>query len=183
MKHLKTFENFVYDDDIYQFHLNKYGKEFADLMLKSSQKGGKINKLNLKSSNDDIKEYVKKQGINIDTSNSTEDETIDRIIDTMEYIRNNDIFYRVVAVENKEDINVNNLGKHYTTSKDRIDSMFLDQIGIDDELPAYIITVRIDKNDIDIEGTIQKATEWTHEDEILLKDDSNVEVIDVELLH
>lgn len=181
MKYLKTYESFNFDDNKYQAYVKKYGKEFADAILKSSQKKSKIS-LNIDSSNDDIIEFIKREGINIVTSSDTEEEVIEKALDIMNYIRNNNILYRVIAVENKEDIDTDNLGKHYTISKDRIDDMFLDQIGIDLDSPMYLVSVEVDKSNIDVEKTIKKVTEWSHEDEVLLKDDSNVKIINIEKL-
>jgi hypothetical protein len=177
-KYYKTYEQFDFDYDSY---LKKYGKEMADSMLKASQRGKVKNSLTLNITKEELKDFIVKEGYSSEI-NETEDEILDRIWNNIQLIKSNDLFYRVVSVKDKEDIDLNNLGRHYTTSIDRIDDMFLNEIGIDEDETFYLITVKLNKDDIDVEGTIKKGLEWSHEDEVLLKsgyDSNKIEVKEI----
>jgi len=92
--------------------------------------------------------------------------------------------YRILQVDKRSDINKKNLGKHFTDNKDNFNDGFLQSLGFSrgeiQEKKFYIVTIAIDKTQIDFENTI--ATRLTHpyEDEYTLKENANYKIIEVE---
>jgi len=86
--------------------------------------------------------------------------------------------YRVIAVDNKDDINTNELGSHYSTSKrDLLDSHTY-VTGSGDEY--YIISVKAPKKLIDTKETIFNRILYPNEQEITLKNKGRgVEVVSI----
>lgn len=128
-------------------------------------------------------EYAK---TNTEGFNSYEDtiEYLDWFIDVINKLPTNVRLYRILQVDKRSDINKKNLGKHFTDNKDNFDDGFLQSLGFSrgeiQEKKFYIVTILIDKNQIDFENTV--ATRLTHpyEDEYTLKENAIYKIIEVE---
>ena len=127
-------------------------------------------------------EYAK---TNTEGFNSYEDtiEYLDWFIDVMDKLPKNMTLYRILQVGKRSDINKKNLGKHFTDNKDNFDDGFLQSLGFSgseiQEKKFYIVTILIDKSQIDFENTV--ATRLTHpyEDEYTLKENAAYKIIEV----
>ena len=103
-------------------------------------------------------------------------------------IRNNIIkAYRLLNVDNINDIDKNNLGKHFTTDKENTTSDdFLEKIGVIDFQGNYeyekffIITVETNVNNIDWYKTFDNRINYYGEDEINFISDKNLKIINIE---
>ncbi len=123
---------------------------------------------------------------NTEGFNSYEDavEYLDWFIDVIDKLPTNVTLYRILQVDKRSDINKKNLGKHFTDNKDNFDDGFLQSLGFSrseiQEKKFYIVTILINKNQIDFANTV--ATRLTHpyEDEYTLKDNAAYKIIEVE---
>ena len=103
-------------------------------------------------------------------------------------IRNNIIkAYRLLNVDNINDIDKNNLGKHFTTDKENTTSDdFLEKIGVIDFQGNYeyekffIITVETNVNNIDWYKTFDNRINYYGEDEINFISDKVLKIINIE---
>jgi hypothetical protein len=94
--------------------------------------------------------------------------------------------YRLLNVDNIDDINKNALGKYYVGSK----SMFKDEAFLDSFFYRYgeevkkwfIVTIQTSKDNIDIHDSLANRAEYPDEYQITIKDDSlsSIKIIDIE---
>ena len=99
----------------------------------------------------------------------------------------NIFLYRVVWVKNIEDIDVKKLGLHYVTNPDVYDMDWVenlypfhfkeDEPDIEDDL--WIITISVPTEDIDYKATLVNNIKYPYEEEIQLKTDKNIKVVDI----
>ena len=86
--------------------------------------------------------------------------------------------YRIIRVEKKEDINLNNPGSHYSNKKKELISNHCFAVGCGEN--EYLITVLANKNQIDFDATVENRLLYPHENEITLKNKGKgVEVLSV----
>lgn len=103
-------------------------------------------------------------------------------------IRNNSIIaYRLLNVDDINDIDKNNLGKHFTTDKENTTSDdFLEKIGVIDYQGNYeyekffIITVETNVSNIDWYQTFDNRINYYGEDEINFISDKYLKIINIE---
>jgi hypothetical protein len=193
MRYLKTYEGFIYDENSYNRDLKKHGKEFADMMLKSSKRGeqvSEVSSLDFDSPREDIEAFVEYYGLDPYTRLDSDNETkaSDRIEMILNYINNDSfILYRVLRVKDETDIDKEDLGQHFTMNKDVLnDSFFLEQIDSTEGEHSgeyYVVTVKATKDDVLLETTLEQSLKWTHEYEVTLKKDNNVEILNIEPLN
>lgn len=79
----------------------------------------------------------------------------------------------------KEDIDLQNAGRHYTLDYMYMDAHFLDNIGIYEYLPMWLLTCEVKKDDIDIIHTLATNIQYPSENEVSVKPNSKVNVIDI----
>ena len=97
------------------------------------------------------------------------------------------IIVKKTAGSNLNDIDKNNLGKHFTTDKENTTSDdFLEKIGVIDFQGNYeyekffIITVETNVNNIDWYKTFDNRINYYGEDEINFISDKNLKIINIE---
>jgi hypothetical protein len=121
--------------------------------------------------------------------NETESEfDLDYLIEDLKILKTykNINLYRIIWVKNKEDIDVKNLGLHYVSNLDSygdwIEDLYPfynreDEPDIEDDL--WLITISVPTQDIDYKATLVKNIKFPYEDEIKLKTDNNIKLIDI----
>ena len=75
--------------------------------------------------------------------------------------------YRIVQVDNKEDIDLKKPGSHYSTKKKDLISNHSFAVGYGEE--KYLLTIVADKSQIDIDETFSNRINYPYENEITLK--------------
>ena len=75
--------------------------------------------------------------------------------------------YRIVQVDNKEDIDLKKPGSHYSTKKKDLISNHSFAVGYGEE--KYLLTIVADKSQIDIDETFSNRINYPNENEITLK--------------
>jgi hypothetical protein len=162
MKHIKVFENYI----------NKY-KAFLDKKGLVIDKYEDIFKY-------DATTYVKHLGY--EGFNEEEDgvEFLTRFLNEdfpygLRNIPDKVTLYRLLALNDVKDIDVDDFGTHYVADKNLIDSDFINTIGLEDVVgmldmdyentKLYIVTVELDKNQIDFIHTIHNRLLYPTENE------------------
>ena len=92
------------------------------------------------------------------------------------------ILYRLLLIENGEEINEEKLGEHYIALENQIDVGFLEKIGIWDEWDIdlqklYLLTCETTKDNIDFDGTIGNRLVYPRENEFTLLNDTNIKIL------
>ena len=75
--------------------------------------------------------------------------------------------YRIVQVDNKEDIDLKKPGSHYSTKKKDLISNHSFAVGYGEE--KYLLTIVADKSQIDVDETFSNRINYPNESEITLK--------------
>jgi len=93
--------------------------------------------------------------------------------------------YRLLNVDDKKDINLKVLGKHWVGDKDMLedqDFLYSSSIlgGNDPIKKWFIITVETSPDNLDIEQMLGNRAEYPEEYEFTLKDDKDLKVINIE---
>jgi len=92
--------------------------------------------------------------------------------------------YRILQADKKSDINKQSLGIHFTDNKDNFDDGFLQSLGFSrsdiQDRNFYIVTIKIDKNQIDFKTTITTRLSHPYEDEYTLNKNAVYTIINVE---
>jgi len=104
-----------------------------------------------------------------------------------ELIKNNSIkAYRLLNVDDINDININNLGKHFTTDKENTTSDdFLEKIGVIDFDGNYdyekffVVEVETNINNVDWYKTFDNRINYYDEDEINFISDKELKIINI----
>jgi hypothetical protein len=87
--------------------------------------------------------------------------------------------YRILRVNDKKDINLDEIGSHFSENKADLLSNHSYLTGLGEKY--YLITVKIPKNDIDLEETIKNNILYPHENEITVKNKGkNVKIVKIE---
>lgn len=180
MKYIKLFENWNFEE-----MEKKFGKEYADAMRKSYNRI-KSNKKSLTINNitkEDIEQLIDEYGHSAQsTFDEKEDsETLINMILDIKKMENPITLYRVLELEKSSDLDVNNIGKHFVLYKWMVDDELINSASIDkNEFPMYVVSVKTKKENIDLKNTIKTNLEWNTENEITLKNDSDIEVINIQ---
>lgn len=142
---------------------------------------------NMINSFNDLKEwsykYVK---TNAEGFNSSEDaiEYLDWFLGIVDTLPSKLKLYRILQVDNKSDINKKTLGVHFTDNKDNFTDGFLQSLGFSrgdiQDKNFFIVTILIDKEQIDFKNTITTRLSFPYEDEYTLKDNANYEITNIE---
>ena len=91
------------------------------------------------------------------------------------------ICYRMVVLNKPEDLNRKNLGKSWFTNPDRIKNPdFTQQLMHLNTKDVYLITANIPQSKMDIPRSLFQRDMIYWENEIVLKDDTNIEVVNLE---
>jgi len=189
MRYLKKYESFVSRPK--GMSEEEY-KTLNDMMSKTAY-GKKTNPdlkyrgLNIKDVSDVVlKGFQSDIGVEAEESSMNDDEQLEMVSDTIRAINNGSdplIIHRIIIAEDKNAINLNDVGIHFTIYEDNLDEFrFLDDIGIhnnEDNLPLWKLTCKVRKEDIDVYNTIATNFRFPLENEVMLKPSSEVEVISI----
>lgn len=122
-------------------------------------------------------------------SHTESESNLDDLIDDLNRLKldKNINLYRIIWTKNKEDIDVKNLGLHYVANinaygDEWIENLYPfhfreDEPDIEDDL--WLIKISVPTEDVDYKGTLVKNIKFPYEQEILLKTDKNIKVIDI----
>jgi hypothetical protein len=197
MKHIKTFENYFSEDNLNKLK-STHGEEFVD-MIKTSAAYKKYTATQTKTKKNITVSNITKKDISdiigdvydyIDLRDVNKDESVEHIFDIFMDIKNANplVLYRVLVVESEDDINKDDVGRHYVMDKMMVDGDLFLSAGIGEnhekdssELKYFVLTVIANKKDIDIEFMIRTNTGF-NEAEVTLKKGSKVEIIEIEEL-
>ena len=162
-----------------QNNLNKFMKpvlKFKEYKIEQALKSMHIDDV----TDDMVKEYLDMRGLDSEKP-FTEEEVLEHLISHVNRIKKskNPIkLYRIISADGIDDIDEDNLGTHFTTSKMYMDEHFMADIGIDDEQNLYIFEVLVDKKYIDVIKTLYTNIDWITENEVTLKPNSPIEIVD-----
>jgi hypothetical protein len=98
----------------------------------------------------------------------------------LQSIPNTVTLYRILSVNNVDEINKRNLGKSYVGTKKLFNEEFFDSIGIQRNKRMFIVTVETDSKNIDLYETINSKMEYPEEYEYSLKNWENLKIINIE---
>lgn len=94
-------------------------------------------------------------------------EVLNDIIDSVKNLPEEIKLFRIIHVDNKEDINTEQLGSHYSTNKKDLLNSHSFADGIGDQ--SFLITVLSPKKLVDVGETIYNNVLYPHENEVTLK--------------
>jgi hypothetical protein len=121
--------------------------------------------------------HFKEMGIHKDDA----EDMLDEIINYVNNLPNPIRLYRILVVDNKNDINVNQLGSHYSTNKKDLISSHSYLTGYGEKY--FIVTVKAPKELIDINQTIINNILYPNENEVTLKNKGEgVEIVSIRKL-
>lgn len=118
--------------------------------------------------------HFETMGIHKDEAEETLDNLIQYIKDLPDPVK----LYRIIMVDNKEDIDTEKLGSHYSTNKRDLISSHSYLTGSGEKY--YLVTVKSPKKLIDVEETISNNILYPNEQEITLKNKGKgVEIVSI----
>ena len=88
--------------------------------------------------------------------------------------------YRILSVNNIDEINQRNLGKSYVGTKKLFNEEFFESIGIQRNKQMFVVTIETDLKNIDLYETINSKMEYPEEYEYSLKNWENLKIINIE---
>jgi hypothetical protein len=191
MKYIKTYESFSKPKGM----SDEEFEEFSKLMNKTNYAKNKVNvgdrfrKSEIGDITDnDIMLFHTESGIEPEGSSMDGSEQLEMVIDTINDIQNSsDPFtvYRIIIAESKEQINTDSVGIHFTMDESNLDDFrFREDIGLhnnEEKFPLWKLTCKIHKEDIDVYNTVATNLRFPLEKEVMLKHNSDVELIDIDL--
>jgi len=130
----------VDDDDEYEIGMVKEGINYNEFLKYGAHDDLDVNKENLKN-----------------------------LINMFNKLPNTLTLYRVVFLENKNDLNTIQLGSHYVLSKNDLDGSHYTEPHLNSKGQPFILTVKANKNDIDVIETFKYNMQYPNEKEITLK--------------
>ncbi len=90
-----------------------------------------------------------------------------KVISSINKLPNLVTLYRVVFLNNKKDLNTNQLGSHYVLSRNGLEQSHHQISHVGGGRP-YILTVKAQKSLIDVQNTLMNRMKYPHENEITL---------------
>ena len=103
----------------------------------------------------------------MDYSKEEANEVLDSIINNIKNLPEEIKLFRIIRVEDKDNINTEELGSHYATNKKDLLSSHSFAEGYGDQ--SYLITVLSPKKLVDVDETIYNNILYPHENEVTLK--------------
>ena len=90
--------------------------------------------------------------------------------------------YRILQVNNIDEINKRNLGYHFVGDKNKFNTRFFNSIGFEKITPweKFIVTVKTSLDNINYKKSILTAINYPDEHEYRIKDDSILRIINIE---
>lgn len=125
-----------------------------------------------------IYEYIKN---NHEGFNSYDDaiEYLDYFFNYFEKLPNELILYRMLYLENINNLNKNEIGLHFTNNKITFNKNFIQKMGfsLDDINNVYIIKIKTNKKELDLETTLINRLNYPDENEFTLNKNSKYSII------
>ena len=100
---------------------------------------------------------------------------LNTLINHYDNLQNKLTLYRIIYLNDPNDLNKNNIGKHYSENKQDLINNHYDRgslYGNQQGEYAYLITIETNKTNIDIEKSIENNILYPHEQEITLLNDN-----------
>lgn len=94
-------------------------------------------------------------------------EVLNDIINSVKNLPEEIKLFRIIHVDNKEDINTEQLGSHYSTNKKDLLNSHSFADGVGDQ--SFLITVLSPKKLVDVGETVYNNVLYPHENEVTLK--------------
>lgn len=94
-------------------------------------------------------------------------EVLNDIIDSVKNLPEEIKLFRIIHVDDKEDINTEQLGSHYSTNKKDLLNSHSFADGVGDQ--SFLITVLAPKKLVDVGETVYNNVLYPHENEVTLK--------------
>lgn len=94
-------------------------------------------------------------------------EVLNDIIDSVKNLPEEIKLFRIIHVDNKEDIDTEQLGSHYSTNKKDLLNSHSFADGVGDQ--SFLITVLSPKKLVDVGETVYNNVLYPHENEVTLK--------------
>lgn len=111
------------------------------------------------------------------------------LISNLKDIKKHDeiILYRLIWIKDKENIDIKKLGNHYVGSLNSFDNEWISNLypfyhrenEPDIENDLWLVTILVPTEDIDYKATLVKNIKFPYEEEIQLKNNSNIKIIDI----
>ena len=132
-----------------------------------------------------IIDYIGTEGFNSDEDGIEE---LKELITFYQSLPDVVTLYRVVALNDKQQLNIKEPGEHYVVYREYLDDGdFLLSIGMDnwdEELKPYILTVKVSKYEIDVWQTLVQNMSFPNEHEVNLKNKGRAaKIISVEKMN
>ena len=90
--------------------------------------------------------------------------------------------YRILVVDDKKDINLDEIGSHFSSNRSELLSNHSFCIGCGEKY--FLITAEIPKNEVDIEETIKNNILYPNEEEITVKNNGkNVKILRIQRIN
>lgn len=94
-------------------------------------------------------------------------EVLNDIIDSVKNLPEEIKLFRIIHVDNEEDINTEQLGSHYSTNKKDLLNSHSFADGVGDQ--SFLITILTPKKLVDVGETVYNNVLYPHENEVTLK--------------
>lgn len=94
-------------------------------------------------------------------------EVLNDIIDSVKSLPEEIKLFRIIHVDNEEDINTEQLGSHYSTNKKDLLNSHSFADGVGDQ--SFLITILAPKKLVDVGETVYNNVLYPHENEVTLK--------------
>ena len=94
-------------------------------------------------------------------------EVLNDIIDSVKSLPEEIKLFRIIHVDNEEDINTEQLGSHYSTNKKDLLNSHSFADGVGDQ--SFLITILTPKKLVDVGETVYNNVLYPHENEVTLK--------------
>jgi len=110
-----------------------------------------------------------------------EDEIIENVCDIFDEIKKQVpqiTLYRVIVADNKDDIDIDNVGIHFCLSEEDINPVEIG-LGDTDDGTSWLLKCVVDQSCIDVLQTIAQNMEYPMEREVSLKKNCDVGVLDI----
>lgn len=131
-----------------------------------------------------LKEEIDRQrlinsAISMDYSEQDAEDWVDDLIEKYNNLPKNLTLYRIIRADEFRDINLKELGSHYSENKEDLLRNYEFSTGIGDKV--FLFTVKVPSRFVDIQQTMENNILYPNENEItLMNQGKNVKVVQVE---
>lgn len=131
-----------------------------------------------------LKEEIDRQrlinsAISMDYSEQDAEDWVDDLIEKYNNLPKNLTLYRIIRADEFRDINLKELGSHYSENKEDLLRNYEFSTGVGDKV--FLFTVKVPSRFVDIQQTMENNILYPNENEItLMNQGKNVKVVQVE---